>query len=113
MKLQSYTLILILVIHLNNCFSQSPDTNYVITPILFSFGPELGFSFISQKGENSTYLSKNLNVSPLYSQLIGIQGDINIVKSFKIKLAVQYNKTGYSLPFDNVEKPVKLTTLSR
>jgi hypothetical protein len=66
----------------------------------FSFGPELGVSFITQKEENSTFLLKSLEVSPLYSPLIGINGNIKISKSFKIKLAIQYNKIGYILPFD-------------
>jgi len=87
---------IVIVIFLTLIFSQK-----VIAQANFSFGPELGFSLISQREENSTYLLKSLKVSPLFSPLIGLYGNIKISKSFKIKLAVQYNKIGYSLPFDN------------
>jgi hypothetical protein len=66
----------------------------------FAFGPELGFSFITQKKENSTFPLKSLKVSPLLSPLIGIYGNVKISKTFKIKLAIQYNKIGYNLLFD-------------
>jgi hypothetical protein len=76
----------------------------------FGFGLELGFSFITQKEENSTFLLKSLKVSPLFSPLIGIYGNVKICKSFKIKLAMQYNKVGYILPFDRTlgNQPYKI-----
>lgn len=90
MKLRIPIVLFLILIFSQNVFAQTK----------FSFGPELGFSFTSQKEEHSTYLLRSLKVTPLFSPLIGLYGNIKINKSFKMKLAVQYNKIGYNLPFD-------------